>query len=330
MPRLLGRHRSRLGGLMVQIELAADRPQPELAAQDSADALAIRRYLSASRSTATWRRYATMQRQWRRYCDGHGWQGGATPERVSAWLAHLADSGRSWSTIQVAAAALRTFSSEDAAVLDHPGVRATLAGIARVVGKAPKRQARGLSIDEMRQILARIGGGSLAEARDRALLAVWWLSACRSSEMANLNLADLDWRPQGVALHLRRSKTDQDGEGRQVAIPGGPATEALRTWLERLADHGRRDGAVWCALDGGGGRLSAPALVEILRRRAATAGIADVSGHSLRRGHVTAAALLGVPMPVIAQQTGHRSLDTVLRYYEAARLFDHTSARGLL
>lgn len=307
-----------------------DPSHAELAEQAAAGELSIRRYLSASRSRATWRRYGTMCRQWRRYCEAQGWPPVATPERVSAWLAHLADAGRSWATIQIATAALSTASVADAAVLNHPGVRTTLAGIARVIGKAPKRQARGLSIDEMRQIIGKIGHQTLADSRDRALLAVWWLSACRSAEMAGLCLGDLDWRPQGVALHLRRSKTDQEGMGRQVAIPGGPATDALRVWLGRLAEHGRREGPLWCALDGSGARLSAPALVEILRRRAAAAGILEVSGHSLRRGHVTAAALLGVPMPVIAQQTGHKSLDTVLRYYEAARIFDNTSARGLL
>lgn len=296
-------------------------------------AASVAAYLRASVALSTWRRYGSAWRRWLWYCEAHGWQASEpTPQRVAAWIASLADQGAAWSTVCVSSAALahvyRLHRIPDPT--SDPTVRALLGGIARSTGTAPRRQARALTIDQVRQILDRIEADTLAGLRDRALVAVWWLSACRSAEVAALELADLDWREEGLALRIRRSKGDQRGAGREVAIPRGPATAALRAWCDALAQHGRSAGPLWLALDGEGARLSAPALVAILRRRAEAAGIGGVSGHSLRRGHVTAAALQGVPLPVIARQTGHRKLDTVVRYVDAARLFDETSARGLL
>ena len=296
-------------------------------------AASVAEYLRASVARSTWRRYGSAWRRWQRWSDAHGWSvSDPSPAGVAAWLASMANAGAAWSTVRIAAAALghvyRLHRVPDPTADDT--VRSVLAGIARSIGTAPRRQAKALTIDQVRQILAAIDDGTLAGLRDRALISVWWLSACRSAEVAALTTADLDWREEGLALAIRRSKTDQLGTGREVAIPRGPATAALRAWCDELARYGRPDGPLWICLDGGAAPLSAPALVAILHRRAASAGIGGITGHSLRRGHVTAAALQGTPLTVIARQTGHRKLDTVVRYVDAARLFDQTSARGLL
>ena len=290
-------------------------------------------YLHASRAPRTWRRYQSAIKAWVAYAQTQSWPDAVvTAPRTCAFLAHLAGTGAAVSSVMVSRAALRVLCRYSGwpDVCNDPEVVEVCRGIARTHGTAPRRQASDLTIDQMRAILRACEGDRLQDLRDRALLAVWWLSACRSSEIAALDLADLQWREAGVILTLRRSKTDQTGKGREVPIPAGPATANLRIWVAALAGRAITSGPVFRSVEGKNARLSANACVEVLQRRAKRAGITGLTGHSIRRGHVTAATLLGVPLQAIAKQTGHKRLDTVIRYVESARLFDDAPARGLL
>lgn len=301
----------------------------------------------ASRAEATWKRYQSAWRQFVPYCQQHGAQTlPADPSTVCAFLAHYAGLGRAWSSVTLCRDAIAK-AHKVAGMADptkYQDVADTLDAIARTIGTAPRRQAAPLTREQMQTILARlqppddqfaattqaIQGDRLPMIRDRALLAVWWLSACRSDEMANLDLADVTWRPEGAVLHIRRSKTDQRGVGHEIPIPTGLATEALRAWIDTLAKYGITTGPVWRRLDGSAERLSPVAVAEVMLRRASQAGIEGLRGHSVRAGHVTQAAKDGTPLHVIAAQTGHKSLDTLLIYVRRANLFDETSAKGLL
>lgn len=290
-------------------------------------------YRHAARAPLTWSRYRSAIRAWIQYVKLQDWPDAVvTGPRLCAHLAHLAAGGAAVSSVKVARAALRVLClySGWPDVSNDPEVAEVCRGIARTHGIAPRRQAADLTVDQMRSILRACEGDKLADVRDRALLAVWWLSACRSSEIAALDLTDLQWREAGVVLTLRRSKTDQTGKGREVPVPAGPATANLRVWVAALAGRAIVSGPLFRSVEGKNARLSANACVEILQRRGKKAGIAGLTGHSIRRGHITAATLLGVPLQAIAKQTGHRRLDTVIRYVESARLFDDAPTRGLL
>lgn len=124
--------------------------------------------------------------------------------------------------------------------MDDPTVRQVRAGLRRLHGTAPSRRARPLSVPELRQILAALDRNTRYAARDAAIILLRYASALRSSELAALTLADLETKPGGLLLRIRRSKTDQDGAGQVVGVAHGdhPDTDpisAVHHWLRHRA-----------------------------------------------------------------------------------------------
>jgi integrase len=136
---------------------------------------------------------------------------------------------------------------------------------------------------------------------------------------------------------LRRSKTDQEGEGRKVGIPFGstPAccpVRTLRAWLDAA---GISEGPLFRPVKGtkvGVTRLSDKAVARLVKRAAQDAGLdpSSLSGHSLRAGLATAAAKAGKSERSIMAQTGHRSASMLRRYIRDGDLFTDNAAAGLL
>ncbi len=172
--------------------------------------------------------------------------------------------------------------------------------------------------------------------RDRALVLIGFAAALRRSELVALDVEDLHLESEGVLIHLRRSKTDQTGRGRKVAIPYGRTAacpvKAIRLWLDE-ADI--ETGAIFRGVDKAGrvatSRLTDQSVSLVVKRCVRAIGLpADqYSGHSLRAGLVTSAARAGVSLPKIQEQTGHRSVAMLTRYIRDARLFENNAA-GLL
>ena len=206
-----------------------------------------------------------------------------------------------------------------------------LQGIRRRKGVAPD-QVHAIALDDLRKMVAALPEG-LAGSRDHALLLLGFAGAFRRSELVALNVEDLEKTEDGVVVHIRRSKTDQEAAGRHVGIPYGstnlcPVT-APRHWLEaalissdpvfRKVD---RHGHV------GAEHLSPSSVAAIVKRAAALAGLAPelFSGHSLRAGLATSAAANGATETVIMAQTGHRSTAMVRRYIRRGNLFRQNAA----
>ena len=169
----------------------------------------------------------------------------------------------------------------------------------------------------------------LIGARDRALVLVGFAGAFRRSELASLDVEDLDFSRDGLTVTLRRSKTDQEGQGREVGIPYGSNPEScsvrvLQSWPE-LA--GITDGPVFRPLTRHGqlkpSRLSGIDVARIVKKLAERAGLdaAKFAGRSLRAGHATSAAIAGASERSIMNQTGHRSVQMVRRYIRDGNLF---------
>lgn len=205
-------------------------------------------------------------------------------------------------------------------------VRLVMSAIRRLKGSA-QQQATAAQTDALRAMV-RSTPATRAGARDRALLLVGFAAALRRSELVALDVADLAWADAGLVVTIRRSKTDQEGVGRQVAIPRGLWAEtcpvrALRAWLDTA---GITAGAVFRPVDRHGhvqaGRLSGNAVASVVKKCAAAAGLAgEWSGHSLRAGLATSAAAAGASDRQIARQTGHRSAKVLGRYIRAGELF---------
>jgi integrase len=159
----------------------------------------------------------------------------------------------------------------------------------------------------------------------------------RRSELVALTLADVEYKPGGVLLTIRRSKTDQYAEGQVVAVVHGQHAPtdpiaALDAWLTY---RGPDPGPLFTSMRNKvvtPEPLSGEAVSIVLRKRARAAGLATerITAHSLRAGHATTAAVAGVGLDRIAAQTRQRRLSTLLeRYIRPAQALDLTSSRDL-
>jgi integrase len=213
-------------------------------------------------------------------------------------------------------------------------VRLTLRGIARTHGTA-QRRAKPLTVAELLHLTS--AAATTRDKRDHALLLIGFAGAFRRSELVAIDVENLAFVDEGVVVTIRRSKTDQEGQGRNVAIPvgRGPScpVRALSAWL---AASGIEKGPVFrrVARDGtvGAERLSSQTVALVLKEQIARTGgdPAGVSGHSLRAGFVTSAAKAGASSWKIRQQTGHKSDAMLARYIRDAELFSDNPASRLL
>ena len=153
---------------------------------------------------------------------------------VAAYLSGLAQQGRKASTIGRRAAAIgyhHKMAGHEPPT-NQEGVRAVLRGIRRTIGSARQGKAPATA-DVLKQMLA-LCPDTLAGKRDRALLALGFAGAFRRSELIALEVADLAETPDGLRVTIRRSKTDQEGQGAEVAILRGcrlRPVEAVQSWL---------------------------------------------------------------------------------------------------
>lgn len=295
----------------------------------------FKHYLASAVADSTRRAYAGDLRHFRDW----GGRIPATPAMVARYLAAYAGKVKA-STLNRRLAAIASAHT----VLGKPSptrselVQTTMRGIRRVHGSA-LRQAKPLSV-EMLRVLAKPQRhlDPLRDLRDRALLVVGFAGGFRRSELARLKLEDLAFDAQGVTVTLVRSKTDQQGKGRVVALPHGPRrmcpVKLLKAWIQRLRALNREEAMDELPLfrrvdryGRPGGGLSGAAVGGVMRRRMRDCGL-DASGfsaHSLRSGLVTAAARAGVPTWAIQRQTGHRSESTVHRYIRGLSPFERNA-----
>ena len=291
-----------------------------------------REFIAASRSEATLRAYRTDLAAFTRWCQERGRVSlPAEPATVADYLAYCAKQGLAVATIGRFATSISVghrmggYPSPTQAEV----VRLALAGIRRQLGVA-QRQARALDIPSLREIVRALPD-DLRGTRDRALLLLGFAAGLRRSEIVGLDVSDVAEEPQGLRLTLRRSKTDQSGEGRQIAILRGRHSEtdpcaALAAWRET---GGVAEGALFRAIHVSGklgGRLSGIDVNRIIVRAAKNAGLdaAGYSGHSLRAGLATSAAASGASERSIQAVTGHKSTAMLRRYIRAGSLFTET------
>jgi integrase len=290
-------------------------------------------YAAASKADSTRRAYELDWREFSRWCEVRRRQAlPADPDTVALYLTAeagrlaLATLRRRLATIAAAHQALG-----EANPCESPTVHLVLAGIMRKHGVQQVRKTP-LVIDALKAALACCGD-DLRGRRDRALLLLGFAGALRRSELVAVRCEDLAAHPKGLVLTIPRSKTDQVGAGRIIGIPHGttPATSppaAISAW-RTLA--GVQAGPLLRAVDRYGyvsaGQLSGRTVADVIKRVCLAAGLeGDYSGHSLRAGLATSAALAGAGHLAIAQQTGHRSAAMVQRYVRPVEIWEANAA----
>lgn len=267
-----------------------------------------------------------------------GWGGAipATAELVAVYLAEQADE-YAVGTLQRRLASL---SKAHATLgLDNPCrselVKATMRGIRRMRGTA-QREAKPILREDLFTMLELMGDRP-KDVRDRALLLLGFAGAFRRSELVGLDVGDIEHVRQGMVVALRRSKTDQEGRGRKVGVPFGRTrwcpVQHLAGWLD-LAKI--TSGPIFRGTNRHGHvldqRLSGEAVSIIVKKRAEAAGFDPdlYSGHSLRAGLATSAAMAGASTWKIKRQTGHASDAMLSRYIRDGDMFTDNAAGVVL
>ena len=210
-----------------------------------------------------------------------------------------------------------------------------LQGLARFLGDRPRR-VKALREYEILAMLKSCSGG-LHGLRDAAVLSLGFAAALRRSELCNLRTGDLELKGvEGMLLHLRRSKTDPQGAGQRVAVMQGKSVMPIAHLERWLGASKISEGFVFQTLLRGGvasgNPLDSGEIARIVKRHARLIGLdpSEYSGHSLRAGFVTCAAVHHARIDKIMEVTRHKSAATLLKYIRDEDSFvDHAGAAFL-
>ena len=291
----------------------------------------VRGYIQASLSDSSRRAYRSDLNHFLSY----GGTIPATPEMIAGYLAaHAAIHAIATLSRRLVSIGKAHTSQGIPSPTSSELVKATLRGIRHIHGSA-QRQVTAAVKDDVFAMVAGLDG--IKGVRDRALLLIGFAGAFRRSELTSLTVNDIEQAQQGLIVQLRFSKTDQDGRGRKIAIPYARGVVcpvlAFQQWI---SVSGITTGHVFRSLNRHGviadAALSPQSVALIVKARAEAVGLdpANYSGHSLRSGLVTSAALAGVSSWKIREQTGHKSDAMLARYIRDANIFVSNAAGAVL
>jgi integrase len=297
-------------------------------------------FVAAAKSPSTLKCYRNDWRDFESWCQAHQLPSlPSTPETVALYITDRASTlasatitRRLTSITKAHQAAGHTHSP---ATTKHFVVGETLKGIRRTIGTAQHGRDPLLAADIRRIVAAR--RKDLLGVRDSALVLVGFAGGFRRSELAGLEISGLKYSSDGVVVNVRKSKTDQEGKGREVGLPFGKSRKtcpvrALRKWLDAAKI---KEGYVFRSVGHYGhvGRRGLPkdSIGKLLKRAAARAGmkVDELGGHSLRSGCVTQAAMNGVGEFVIMRQTGHKTPGSLRPYIRLGAMFRENAASNL-
>lgn len=306
----------------------------ELSSESSADSEIIaraRELASRSKAKQTFRAYRTGWAQWTDFCRSRGYAPLAgDAQAVALFLAHLSLTKR-LATVRARLAAVAAAHRVAGIDLDlrHSAIATLLDGFKREQGVQSQTQAAPLLFEILPRFTSAYDGATPIGARDRAMILIGFGAALRRSELVALDTADIEISTKGLVVHLHRSKTDPYGKGNFLAIHRGNNSvfcpvRALEDWI---AHRGREPGPLFTRILKGGRitwrRLSDQSVSLIVKKGATAMGLdaRQFSGHSLRAGLATSAALAGADLVAIMEQTRHKSYDVARRYIRSAEIW---------
>lgn len=256
-----------------------------------------------------------------------------TPETIVNYINDLADYAKT-ATIRRRISALSENFNAAGLTKENPAkawiVREALIGLMRQKGMLQKGKTP-VYFEELQEMISRMDLRTLHGLRDRAILLIGFMGAFRRSELVSLTMEDIRKFPQGIVLNIKRSKTDQRGEGQQVGIPHlknvpeeMDGIRALYDWLKAADIH---DGPIFRKILKNGKvastHLSENTVNLLVKKYAELIGLDPTlyGAHSLRHGFATYAALHGIGERLIMKQTRHKSVEMVRRYINEADVF---------
>ena len=293
--------------------------------------------LKSSKANNTLRAYKSDFKDFGAFCVKHGLNSLPTePKTVSLYLTHLSKNSKI-STLRRRLVSISMVHKLKGHYLDtkHPIIVENLMGIKRVkgsiqIGKKP------ILINHLKTIINVIDEQKIEEVkklRDKSIILVGFGGGFRRTELISINYEDLDFVSEGVKITIKRSKTDQFGEGMIKGLPYFnnkiycPVIN-LKKWLEISKI---KSGPIFKRFAKGSilteKRLTDQSVVLLIKEYLNLAGIdnKNFAGHSLRSGFATVAAESGADERSIMAMTGHKTTQMVRRYIREANIFKNNA-----
>ena len=277
--------------------------------------------LKISKSNNTLRAYQSDFRDFSEFCAKNGFSSMPTqPKIIALYITHLSKSSK-FSTLKRRIASISVLHKLKGHYLDtkHPIIMENLHGIKRALGSRQKAK-KPILINDLKLIIKAIDEEKI---RDKALILVGFSGGFRRSELVNIHYDDIEFVTEGVKILIKRSKTDQSGEGSVKAIPYFDNQEfcpvvALKNYVNKKFSN-NNEGKIF--------DISDKSVALIIKRYADKAGLdsSKYAGHSLRSGFATTAAEFGAEERNIMAMTGHKTTQMVRRYIQEANLFKNNA-----
>ena len=281
--------------------------------------------LKNSKSTNTLRAYQSDYNDFSLFCSKNGFQAMPTqPKILALYITHLASYSK-YSTLKRRLASISIIHKTKGHYIDtkHPIIVENLMGIKRTNGSNQKGK-KPLLINDLKLLINAIDESkekNIRKIRDKALVLIGFAGGFRRSELVDIEYEDIEFVEEGVKIFVKRSKTDQSGEGMTKAIPyfdniNFCPVKALNKWV---VEAEIKEGKIF--------NISDKSVALIIKKYANYAGLDSrrYAGHSLRSGFATSTAESGAEERNIMAMTGHKSTEMVRRYIKEANLFKNNA-----
>jgi site-specific recombinase XerD len=294
--------------------------------------------LQSSKSNNTIRAYKSDFNDFEIFCAQNGFKSlPSDPKIVSLYLTHLSTKDAKISTLKRRVVSIGVIHKLKGHYLDtkHPSIIENIMGIKRRKGSVQKAK-KPILIKSLKLIIDAIDQQNKQEIkklRDRSIILIGFSGGFRRNEIVSLDYDDLDFVPEGLKINIKRSKTDQFGEGFTKALPYFDNIQycpvlSLKNWIQVSNIN---SGPLFRRFSRGSklseNRLTDQTVALLIKKYLGLAGIdnKNYSGHSLRSGFATSAAESGVEERSIMAMTGHKSTEMVRRYIKEANLFKNNA-----
>ena len=281
--------------------------------------------LKNSKAANTLRAYKADFNDFTVFCLKNGLSSMPTePKVLSLYLTNLSKTAK-FSTLKRRIASISVIHKIKGHYLDtkHPIIMENLHGIKRVMGTHQKSK-KPILINDLKLIIKAIDENQkndLKRIRDKALMLIGFSGGFRRSELVNLDYEDIEFVEEGIKIFIKRSKTDQSGEGNLKAIPYFQNQDycpvlKLKEWIDKSKN---KSGKIF--------KISDKLVAITIKKYALLAGLEanKYGGHSLRSGFATSAAEAGAEERNIMAMTGHKTTQMVRRYIQEANLFKNNA-----
>ena len=294
--------------------------------------------LQNSKANNTVRAYKSDFKDFGLFCAQNGFKSlPSEPKIVSLYLTYLSTKDSKISTLKRRLVSIGVIHRLKGYYLDtkHPSIIENIAGIKRRKGSIQKGK-KPILINDLKKLINVIDEGKYKEIkklRDRSIILIGFSGGFRRNEIVSLDYDDLDFVEEGLKIQIRRSKTDQFGEGLVKALPYFDNHQycpvvSLKNWINKSKIN---SGPLFKRFVKGSklseNRLTDQTVALLIKEYLQLAGIdsKNYSGHSLRSGFATSAAESGAEERSIMAMTGHKSTEMVRRYIKEANLFKNNA-----